>query len=49
MKRIATAMIALAVSVMFAAAEPAKERYEPGLGEFMTAAQLRHSQAVVCR
>jgi len=37
MKRLITAAIALAVSVMFAAAQPAKERYEPGLGEFMTA------------
>ena len=30
MKRIITATIALAVSVMFAAAQPAKERYQPG-------------------
>ena len=44
MKRIVIATIALAVSVMFAAAEPAKERYEPGLGEFMTATQLRHAK-----
>jgi hypothetical protein len=44
MKRIVTATIALAVSVMFAAAQPAKERYEPGLGEFMTATQLRHAK-----
>jgi hypothetical protein len=27
--------------VLFAAALPAKERYAPGLGEFMTATQLR--------
>jgi hypothetical protein len=44
MKRIVTANIALAASVMFAAAQPAKQPYEPGLGEFMTATQLRHAK-----
>jgi hypothetical protein len=44
MKRIVIATIALAVSVTFAAAQPANERYEPGLGEFMTATQLRHAK-----
>ena len=44
MKSIITATIALAVSVMFAAAQPAKEPYQPGLGEFMTATQLRHAK-----
>ena len=29
---------------MFAAAQPAKDPYEPGLGEFMTATQLRHAK-----
>jgi hypothetical protein len=44
MKWIVTATIALAASVMFAAAQPAKEPYRPGLGEFMTATQLRHAK-----
>lgn len=44
MKRTVTVAIALASSVMFAAAQPAKEHYEPGLGEFMTATQLRHAK-----
>lgn len=44
MKRIVTAIIAVTASVMFAAAQPAKEHYEPGLGEFMTATQLRHAK-----
>ena len=29
---------------MFAAAQPAKQSYEPGLGEFMTVTQLRHAK-----
>jgi len=37
MKRIVATCTALVVSVLFAAAEPAKEPYAPGLGEFMTA------------
>src|SRR6476660_2231542 len=44
MKLIVNATIALAASVAFANAQPAKERYEPGLGEFMTATQLRHAK-----
>ncbi len=44
MKWIVTATIALAASVTFAAAQPAKEPYQPGLGEFMTATQLRHAK-----
>src|SRR5271169_1744670 len=43
-KRIITALIAFAASVVLAAAQPAKEPYEPGLGEFMTATQLRHAK-----
>lgn len=44
MKSIVTATIALVASVMFAAAQPAREPYQPGLGEFMTATQLRHAK-----
>jgi hypothetical protein len=44
MKREITVMVALGASVLFAAAQPAKESYEPGLGEFMTATQLRHAK-----
>src|SRR5882672_9782882 len=44
MKRIVAACFALAASVLFAAAQPAKEAYAPGLGEFMTATQLRHAK-----
>jgi len=44
MKREVTVVVALGASVMFAAAQPAKESYEPGLGEFMTATQLRHAK-----
>jgi hypothetical protein len=44
MKRIAAAGVALAASVLFAAAQPAKEPFVPGLGEFMTATQLRHAK-----
>jgi hypothetical protein len=44
MKWIVIAAIALAASVMFAAAQPAKAPYQPGLGEFMTATQLRHAK-----
>jgi hypothetical protein len=39
-------LIALAASVILAAAQPARKPYEPGLGEFMTATQLR--QTLVC-
>jgi hypothetical protein len=34
----------LAATVLVAAAQPAKEPYVPGLGEFMTATQLRHAK-----
>jgi hypothetical protein len=44
MQRVVTAIVALSASVMFAAAQPARESYEPGLGEFMTATQLRHAK-----
>ena len=44
MKRIVATTIAILASVMFAAAQPAKEPYAPGLGEFMTATQLRHAK-----
>jgi hypothetical protein len=44
MKRILATAIALAASVLFAAAQPAKDSYAPGLGEFMTATQLRHAK-----
>ena len=44
MKRIIATTIVLVVSVLFAAAQPAKEPYAPGLGEFMTATQLRHAK-----
>ena len=44
MKRIVAAGIALVASVLFAAAQPAKEPYAPGLGEFMTATQIRHAK-----
>ena len=44
MKRIVATCMALVASVLFAAAQPAKEPYAPGLGEFMTATQLRHAK-----
>ena len=44
MKRIVATAIALTASVLFAAAQPAKDSYAPGLGEFMTATQLRHAK-----
>ncbi len=44
MTRIVTAIVALSAAVIFAAAQPARESYEPGLGEFMTATQLRHAK-----
>jgi hypothetical protein len=44
MKRIVITAIILATPMMFAAAQPAKQPYEPGLGEFMTATQLRHAK-----
>ena len=44
MKRIIATTVALVASVLFAAAQPARESYAPGLGEFMTATQLRHAK-----
>src|SRR6202790_4123196 len=44
MKRIVATCTALVASVLFAAAQPAKEPYAPGLGDFMTATQLRHAK-----
>jgi hypothetical protein len=46
MKRIILGVIvAAATSAMLAAAaEPAKDRYVPGLGEFMAATQVRHAK-----
>jgi hypothetical protein len=44
MKRIVVTVIIIATSAMLADAQPAKEPYEPGLGEFMTAIQLRHAK-----
>jgi hypothetical protein len=44
MKRLVTAIVSLSASALFAAAQPARESYEPGLGEFMTATQLRHAK-----
>ena len=44
MKRIVTAGLALAASVLSATAQPDKQPYAPGLGEFMTATQLRHAK-----
>ncbi len=44
MKRIIIVVLALMTSVLFAAAQPGKEPYAPGLGEFMTATQLRHAK-----
>jgi hypothetical protein len=44
MKRIIATMIALVASALSAAAQPAKTSYAPGLGEFMTATQLRHAK-----
>jgi hypothetical protein len=44
MTRIFVAIAALAAVVGFAAAQPGKKPYQPGLGEFMTATQLRHAK-----
>jgi hypothetical protein len=44
MNRIVIGAMIVAGSAMLAAAQPAKEPYEPGLGEFMTATQLRHAK-----
>ena len=44
MKQIVAVIVTLSASVMFAAAQPVKKPYEPGLGEFMTATQIRHAK-----
>src|ERR1700758_1876563 len=44
MKRMVVTAIVVAASAMMADAQTAKEPYEPGLGEFMTATQLRHAK-----
>ena len=44
MERTTLAMIALAASVMFPDAQSAKPPYESGLGELMTATQIRHAK-----
>jgi hypothetical protein len=44
MTRIIASTIVLVVSVLFASAQPAKEPYAPGLGQFMAATQLRHAK-----
>src|ERR1700756_2243028 len=45
MKRlIVTTAIVICTSAMLADAQTAKEPFEPGLGEFMTATQLRHAK-----
>jgi|SRR5579863_1008983 len=44
MKRIIFITIVVVSSSMLAAAQPAKDSYQPGLGEFMTATQLRHAK-----
>jgi hypothetical protein len=41
---IIAAAVVLATSIMFAAAQPAKEPYAPGLGELMMATQVRHAK-----
>ncbi|MGA2996870.1 hypothetical protein [Bradyrhizobium sp.] len=44
MKRIIFIATVIASSATLAAAQPAKDSYQPGLGEFMTATQLRHAK-----
>jgi hypothetical protein len=44
MNRLVIGAAIVATSAMLAAAQPATEHYEPGLGEFMTAIQLRHAK-----
>jgi hypothetical protein len=44
MKRIIVAAALLATSAALAHDHPTKQPYEPGLGEFMTATQLRHAK-----
>ena len=44
MRRVIAIALAVTVPVVLAAAQPAKAPYQPGLGEFMTATQLRHAK-----
>jgi hypothetical protein len=44
MKRTVFIAIIVAAATTLADAQPAKEPFEPGLGEFMTATQLRHAK-----
>jgi hypothetical protein len=44
MQRIVVTIVVHAASAIVAVAQPAKGPYEPGLGEFMTATQLRHAK-----
>jgi len=44
MNRIIIAAAILLMSPLLAAAQPAKEPYAPGLGEFMTLIQMRHAK-----
>jgi hypothetical protein len=44
MKRIIFITIIVVSSSKLAAAQPAKDTYQPGLGEFMMATQLRHAK-----
>ena len=44
MKLILIVAAIVAASAMLAAAQPASHAYEPGLGEFMAATQLRHAK-----
>jgi hypothetical protein len=44
MKRIVISAFIVAGSAVLAAAQPARAPYEPGLGEFMMATQLRHAK-----
>src|SRR3984957_3274892 len=44
MKRIIFIAAIIVSSAVLAAAQPAQEPYQPGLGEFMTATQLRHAK-----
>jgi hypothetical protein len=41
---IAATGVVIIASALFASAQEAKEPYAPGLGEFMTATQLRHAK-----
>jgi len=43
MRRLIVAMLCV-LAPMVVGAQPAKESYAPGLGEFMTATQLRHAK-----